>query len=265
MESVTVIIPTYRPEDYLAQCLDSLDLQTLAKDYFRVIIVLNGDRDPFWSMINNWCESKALRYELIYTQTKGVSNARNIALDKVSTPFVAFIDDDDYVSPDYLKSLFECINDNPEDTVACSDVRTFDEKGNFGSDYISRAYNKAVASGGKSSMFSRRRFLSSSCCKLIPMSIIGQRRFNPEVRIGEDSLFMASISDRITSIMPASDNAIYYRRLRMGSATRSKEPLLTRIRRKISLIGRYIGIYINGYPAYSIVLFMTRIVAIIKS
>lgn len=109
MESVTVIIPTYRPEDYLAQCLDSLDLQTLAKDYFRVIIVLNGDRDPYWSMINNWCESKALRYELIYTQTKGVSNARNIALDKVSTPFVAFIDDDDYVSPDYLKSLFECI------------------------------------------------------------------------------------------------------------------------------------------------------------
>lgn len=262
---ITVILPTYRPEKYLLDCLESLGKQTLIRCCFRVIVILNGDRDPYYSCVSKWLEEMDFESELIYTDTKGVSNARNIALDKVSTPFVAFIDDDDYVSPDYLKSLFECINDNPEGTVACSDVRTFDEKGNFGSDYISRAYNKAVASGGKSSMFSRRRFLSSSCCKLIPMSIIGQRRFNPEVRIGEDSLFMASISDRITSIMPASDNAIYYRRLRMGSATRSKEPLLTRIRRKISLIGRYIGIYINGYPAYSIVLFMTRIVAIIKS
>lgn len=41
---ISVIIPTYLPKDYLWECMDSLENQTLSKDEFEVILVLNGER-----------------------------------------------------------------------------------------------------------------------------------------------------------------------------------------------------------------------------
>ena len=48
---LTVIIPTYIPKDYLWDCLDSIEKQSLDKDKFQVIIVLNGEKEPYWSKI----------------------------------------------------------------------------------------------------------------------------------------------------------------------------------------------------------------------
>ena len=264
MESVTVIIPTYKPGEYLLDCLKSLESQTLDKKLFKVLIVLNGDKEPYYSLIEKWLDGLNCQTELIYTFEKGVSNARNLALDSVTSSYIAFIDDDDYVSPHYLESLLECAESSPIGTIACSDVRTFDINNKFGRDYISRAYTFAVDNSEKKSLVSRRSFLSSSCCKLIPTALIGKRRFNAKVRIGEDALFMATISDMIKAIVPASSDAIYYRRLRPNSASRRKEPFCDRIKRKSSLISIYLSIYFSAFPKYNSIFFITRILAIIK-
>lgn len=262
---VTIIIPTYKPGDYLLDCLKSLDRQSIGKDSFRVLIVLNGDREPFYSRISNWLSELALQAEIIYSEDKGVSNARNLGLSKSTGEFVAFIDDDDYVSPSYLESLLACADSAPEGTIVCSDVRTFDNEGNIGKDYISRAYNRAMDNPSETNIFLRRSFLSSSCCKLIPRSVIGDRRFQPGLKIGEDSLFMATISDRIKRIVPTAPDAIYFRRLRPGSASRSKESGCKRNKRKSKLIAKYIGVYSHNIPNYNFLFFLSRIVAIIKS
>lgn len=51
---VSVIIPTYKPGKYIEQCLKSLYSQTLSHNEFEVIIVLNGDKEPFFSKINEF-------------------------------------------------------------------------------------------------------------------------------------------------------------------------------------------------------------------
>jgi len=260
--TVTVIIPTYNPGEYLLDCLKSLKNQTLDKDLFKVLIVLNGDKEPYYSLIEEWLDSLSCQTELIYTPEKGVSNARNLALDSVTSSYVAFIDDDDYVSPHYLESLLECAESSPTGIIACSDVRTFDINNNIGYDYISQAFKKAVQKPENNSIFNRRSFLSSSCCKLIPIEIISNRRFNPNVRLSEDALFMASISDKIESVKISSGKAIYYRRLRAGSASRSNEKFLKKMQRKISLIKLFSRIYVKGFPHYSFPFFLTRIIAV---
>ena len=264
MESITVIIPTYKPGEYLLDCLKSLESQTLDKKLFKVLIVLNGDKEPYYSIVEKWLDGLNCQTELMYTSEKGVSNARNLALDSVTSSYVAFIDDDDYVSPHYLESLLKCAECNPKGTIACSDVRTFDSNNKIGRDYISRAYTYAVNNPEKKSLVSRRSFLSSSCCKLIPKVLIGERRFNPKIKIGEDALFMAIISDMIETIVPASPDAIYYRRLRPQSASRRKEPFCDRIKRKSSLIFIYLTTYFSAFPKYNSIFFVTRILAIIK-
>ena len=48
---ISVIIPTYTPKEYLWECLDCLEQQTLNKDSYEVLIVLNGAKEPYFSLI----------------------------------------------------------------------------------------------------------------------------------------------------------------------------------------------------------------------
>ena len=105
---ISVIIPTYKPQDYLWRCLDSLDGQTLAKDKFEVILVLNGCKEPYDGEIKNYAVNHSqLPLDYIQTDKGGVSNARNIGIDAANGDYITFIDDDDYVSPRYLEALLE--------------------------------------------------------------------------------------------------------------------------------------------------------------
>ena len=101
---ISVIIPTYKPQTYLWECLDSLRNQTLSHNDFEIIIVLNGCTEPWKSQISRYIATKmqSMNVKFIHTEQAGVSNARNIALDLVKGEYVTFIDDDDLVSPSYL-------------------------------------------------------------------------------------------------------------------------------------------------------------------
>ena len=55
---LSVIIPTYRPKDYIWECLGSIARQTLSPDMFEVIIVLNGCNEPYRSQIQAFIDEK---------------------------------------------------------------------------------------------------------------------------------------------------------------------------------------------------------------
>ena len=96
---ISVIIPTYKPQDYIWTCLDSLVNQTLSYDHFEVIIILNGCSEPWKSQIEDYIASNmsAMNVTFIQTDIPGVSNARNLGLDAIKGDYVFFIDDDDYM------------------------------------------------------------------------------------------------------------------------------------------------------------------------
>ena len=104
---ISVIIPTYKPQSYLWECLDSLRCQTFPVDNFEVLLILNGCRDPYQSQIEDYLlKSGMTNVRIIQTDQAGVSNARNMGLDNAIGDYVAFVDDDDYVSPTYLEELY---------------------------------------------------------------------------------------------------------------------------------------------------------------
>lgn len=261
LPKVSVIIPSFRPGDYITECLDSVINQTLSKNDYEIIIVLNGEKEPYLSMIKNIIIGHN-NITVKYTSLAGVSNARNIGLDNARGEYITFIDDDDYVSPHYLEALLKSVNNLHEGAIVCSDVRTFDENSNIGEDYISHAFKKAVQTPQNNSIFKRRSFLSSSCCKLIPIKIIANRRFNPNVKLTEDALFMALISDKINTVLTSSEHAVYYRRLRSESASRSNEKFFNKLCRKFSMIKLFTSIYIKGFPHYNFTFFLSRIIAV---
>ena len=193
---ISVIIPTYQPKDYLWECLNSLTSQTISKDDYEVIIVLNGCDEPYKSQIQSYIDAKeGFHFSLIQTDVPGVSNARNIGLDKSKGEYISFIDDDDYVSFSYLEELYQKV---APDVISVCFPHAFNDgvpnvqlQYSLTDEFLKRSVEDKV------SYLKVKKLFSGPCMKMINKDIVGDRRFDCRLKNGEDSLFMFSISDKM--------------------------------------------------------------------
>lgn len=260
---ISVIIPTYRPQMYLRECLLSIDAQTLDKQLFEVIIVLNGEKEPYYTAIRQVLDSCSLISQLLYTNIAGVSNARNIGLDSATGDYICFIDDDDYVSPHYLAELLRKAS---PDTISFCYPYAFIDGNNSQLKYpITDVYSKWHTYGRQHFSCHVRRYLNGPCMKLIHSDIISNRRFDIRLTIGEDSLFMFLISDQIQYVDFTSRQAVYYRRYRENSAITSKRSLSFLFKSIFLQLSAYSAIYFKHPFSYNFLLYLSRVLGSIKS
>ncbi|MBQ3190721.1 MAG: glycosyltransferase family 2 protein [Bacteroides sp] len=260
---ISVIIPTYKPQDYLWECLNSLIIQTFPKEDFEIILVLNGCNEPYKDDIENYIAFKmqGMNVNFIHTDQGGVSKARNIALDNVKGEFITFIDDDDFVSPDYLKELYEKVS---PDTIALCYPYAFEDGDMTQLPYrITENYERKVTFG-KQYYPRTRKFFSGPCMKLIPMSFIQGRKFDTRFKNGEDSLFMFAISDKFKWVDFTSRNAVYYRRVRSGSAITIHRSKIKKIQNSIKMMIAYNQLYFSNPFNYNFSFYLTRILGSIR-
>lgn len=261
---ISVIIPTYKPQSYLWDCLDSIKNQTFNYNDFELLIILNGCNEPYSSSIKSFIESQLneLNVNFIQIDKGGVSNARNIALDNAKGEYITFIDDDDYISPCYLEELYKIAD---ESTIALSNTEAVYDIKNVidNSDAISNTF-KFLSPKGKQKFYKAKKYFSGPCMKLIHKEIIKERRFDANFTVGEDSQFMFLISDRIKYVDFTSSNAIYYRRVRAGSAM-SSFSYMDKVRNLNKTIPSYTKIFLKGFPNYNFYFYLTRILGALHS
>lgn len=260
---ISVIVPTYKPQAYLWECLDSIYNQTFPKADYELLLVLNGCNEPYDTQIKEWLLNHSdLQVKYIQTDEGGVSNARNIALDNAKGEYVTFIDDDDFVSFVYLEELYE--KATPQIVSLCYPYSFID--GRIGEQLpcgITRTYTYCNQHKCYKLASRVRKYFSGPWMKLIPMSFIQDRRYDVRFKNGEDSLFMFLISDKINKVAFTSENAVYYRRLRDGSAISTHRTTKERILNNLRLLREYIRMYLKG--GYSTYFFGTRILAEIRA
>ena len=257
---VSIIIPIYKPQGYLWECLNSIKEQTIPKCDYEIILILNGCNEPYRSQIDKYIEGNLYGYNVVFvhTQIARVSNARNIGLEYAKGEYIAFIDDDDLISPNYLEKLLLLVS---ADTIAVSDSKYFTDNIELS---VSGYYNRVIQRVRKtnpSNLFLRRSFLSPVAFKLIHKDIIGHRRYDTAFRNGEDSIFMFEISDRIKAINICED-CCYFVRVRKNSASHT-QPLLYKLKKSGLVFCKYTQIYIRNMAEYNFWLYLSRIFGII--
>lgn len=110
----SVIIPVYNAENYLRRCLDSLEQQSF-KD-FEMIVVNDGSNDNSLSIIQKYA-SKDSRIKVISQKNQGLSVTRNNALQIAQGKYIAFIDADDWIEPDFLEKMFFSTQSSNADVI----------------------------------------------------------------------------------------------------------------------------------------------------
>ena len=103
MTKVSIIVPVYNVEKYLAKCLDSLINQTLKE--IEIICINDGSRDNSLSILREY-SNKDNRIIVVDKKNEGQSIARNIGISRASGEYLGFVDSDDWVDLDYFEKLY---------------------------------------------------------------------------------------------------------------------------------------------------------------
>ena len=116
MIKVSIVVPVYNVEKYLAKCLDSLINQTLKE--IEIICINDGSRDKSLSILREY-SNKDSRIVVIDKENEGQAIARNIGIERASGEYLGFVDSDDWVDLDYFEKLYNSAKKYNAD-IACA-------------------------------------------------------------------------------------------------------------------------------------------------
>lgn len=118
---ISVIIPVFNREKYIARCIRSLINQTFEKKNFKIIVINDASKDKTKFVLDIYKNE----IEIINNKRRlGLSKSINLGIKKSKTPYVIRVDSDDYVNENFLKILFLFLENNKTyDAASCDYIK----------------------------------------------------------------------------------------------------------------------------------------------
>lgn len=238
MAEVSIIVPVYKAENFIKRCVDSVISQTY-KDW-ELILVDDGSPDKSGAICDEYAKSDS-RIKVLHKENGGVSSARNFAIEYInSSNWITCLDSDDEIQPSFLQSFFNGILPNNIDFAFLSDFICC-------RDSIlssSRVANPNVYYEGNFVSFIEKYIdhpaLKSVHANFFRTGIVKNNnvKFNPNIRNGEDHIFVLEYLLYIKSAQIVEGNGyIYYLpqeySLKYG-------PKLSELKYKFSIMEKYV-------------------------
>lgn len=114
---ISVIIPVYKVEEFLDDCVQSVITQTHKN--IEIILVDDGSPDNCPAMCDSWAE-KDKRIKVIHKPNGGLSDARNVGLDIATGDYISFVDSDDWILPEMYEKMLLVMHEENVDICACN-------------------------------------------------------------------------------------------------------------------------------------------------
>lgn len=216
MNKISIIVPVYNTEKYVGRCIESILNQTYTN--FELILINDGSTDSSAKI----CEQYAQKDDRILfksIENAGVSNARNIALKLVSGEYITFVDSDDVIKKNYLQVMMNIVISSNSQIAFCNAYKCYDEDID---DFI-------ISDDDTEEVFERfvidKKFdiIANEYCTYMPGTFmkkecISDLKFNTELFVGEDSLFIFEAMLK-SKYIAYTDRALYGYYQRTDSAT----------------------------------------------
>ena len=217
-KTISIIVPVYKTERFLNACIASILAQTFTD--FELILVDDGSPDGCPALCDA-AAAKDSRIRVIHQKNRGLSGARNAGLDAAEGEWIAFVDSDDTITPDFCAKLYHAAQETGAQMVVCN-YRQVDE---------------ALTPIREQYLHVRREVLTPEQAlehstllpymvvwnKLYHRSIFAQLRF-AEGKLNEDTLLIAYAYEKAEKIANIPDAMYLYRKV-AGSIVNSKVTL----------------------------------------
>ena len=103
-DGISIIVPVYNAEKYLENCLTTLLNQKI--ENYEILLIDDGSKDQSLKICEDFAK-KDKKIRVFHTENQGVALARNFALKKAKYEYLCFADADDWVTPDFLETVYE--------------------------------------------------------------------------------------------------------------------------------------------------------------
>lgn len=213
---VSIIVPVYNTEEYVERCVDSLVNQTYSN--IEVLLIDDGSTDFSYEK----CSSYADRFDSVHVFQKengGVSSARNYGLKRATGEYIFFVDSDDYLDIDCIRTLISVQKETNADIVVTNPIDVYEDGREVPNNRLKElkilTKNEAVYS------FLNVYYYRPECwAKLYRRSIIESVEFDEKMRIAEDSKFFLDAINRSACVAVIPEE-LYYYAIRSGSVWHS--------------------------------------------
>ena len=216
MAKVSIIVPVYNCADFLPRCLESLQNQSFTDCQF--VIVDDSSTDGGSDIISRFADEDS-RFTVITQPNGGVSAARNAGLAASDGEFIAFVDADDYVVPNFIEALLSAIESCNADIAMCD----------YDKIYRSRVEKSVLALDddlANNPGYWWMCFVTKSpelWNKLYRRSVIEKSNASFIMKSGEDYMFNTAVATQVQKAVTLKDSLYRYVQ-RKGSIMRSPVP-----------------------------------------
>lgn len=206
MPTYSIIVPVFNCERSILGCISSILQQSITD--FELVIIDDGSTDSSLNIVQEVAKTDN-RIVLLKKENGGVSSARNRGLDIASGKYILFVDSDDYIHSDYLRTYDGLLNEHQDALIYQGFVSIIGDIQETESlpegTYFKREITAAIA------LLEQRRCLGGACNKVFSADIINKHniRFNEDLSYGEDKIFTLEYMQYIDKIV-LSDRCKYY-------------------------------------------------------
>lgn len=202
---ISIIIPIYNSEKYLDRCIESIVNQTYKN--LEIILINDGSSDNCPKICDAWAK-KDNRIKVIHKENEGVSIARNIGINNSKGEYITFIDSDDYIDSKMYEKMLEKLNNTDTKLCFCDiNIVNFDQtitKFNFNNETI------ITKKDFFETVFNNNAMNFAVWNKLISRKLIGNIRFDSNIYIREDALFLFECIEKIDKICYLNECLYFY-------------------------------------------------------
>lgn len=122
MMKISVIVPVYNVENYIRECLDSIQASTYTD--FELILVDDGSTDNSGTICEEYA-SRDSRVVVSHQVNSGLSSARNHGIEMSTGEYISFVDADDVIAPTMLQRLLDALESSPGCDFSMGRASTF--------------------------------------------------------------------------------------------------------------------------------------------
>ncbi len=200
-KTVSVIVPVYKVEKYINECVDSIINQTYKN--IEIILVDDGSPDNCGKICDEYTQ-KDERIKVVHKENGGLSSARNCGIDVANGEYITFVDSDDYILDTMVEKMVNLFENHKADVVQVSFTR-----------------GKFVNKNEETTVFCNEECINNYALdnlvrpeawgKIFKSSLIKDNKFNENIKYAEDLELGLSLYKKIDKIVVSNEELYYYR------------------------------------------------------
>lgn len=216
-EIVTFVVPAYNAEKTIARTIESVLHQTDKR--YKLIIVNDGSSDATEEICKRYLIDHTDKIRYIFQENRGLGGARNCGMQLVDTPYVSFLDSDDWLMPQYVEKLTKNLEEHNNQNIEV--ILTLPQIFHEGSKVVKDWYDKSLfedlfpKDGDVIDPQERTeiyRFEVNQCRKVLQMDFVRKMNFRFREKVKwEDVYPHFYLLSKCSACMGIAETGFYYR------------------------------------------------------